>query len=207
MKKSIRLTVYQHLVGSKADGADAFCVLRHTMLGWCFLHDYNQACHVFDKYVEEIKKLENICFDCQSSVPGIGSQSLCTEVLTGEPPLSPDESYTSLSFTSQNPPEKVTSIGEDCEPLFPAHAKKSSAELAVPHPLLCGMPGRELSASKTDGAAFAGDFDVPPVLVYPNDLSTTDFKSHPLFASLGLTVREGAQLGLVFPKRIAGRGF
>ncbi|RCI11745.1 hypothetical protein L249_7610 [Ophiocordyceps polyrhachis-furcata BCC 54312] len=68
----------------------------------------------------------------------------------------------------------------------------------VPNPLLRGMPGREISVSKTDTAAFAGDVDAPPVLAYPHDLSAVHFHQHPLAKDLGWTSRAKAQLGLVY---------
>lgn len=66
------------------------------------------------------------------------------------------------------------------------------------------MPGRELSVAKTDGAAFAGDVDAPPVQAYPRDLSTTRFDQHLLAAELNMSSRDKAQLGLIFPKQLAG---
>ncbi|RDA93054.1 hypothetical protein CP533_0701 [Ophiocordyceps camponoti-saundersi (nom. inval.)] len=68
----------------------------------------------------------------------------------------------------------------------------------VPNPLLRGMPGREISVSKTDTAALAGDLDAPPVLTYPHDLSGVHFHQHPLAKDLGWTSRAKAQLGLVY---------
>lgn len=77
----------------------------------------------------------------------------------------------------------------------------------VPNPLLKGMPGRELSASKTDGAAFAGDIDAPQILAYPMDLSRQLFSEHPLAKELELTSREKATLGLLIPEEIKSREF
>jgi hypothetical protein len=69
------------------------------------------------------------------------------------------------------------------------------------------MPGRELSAAKTDGAAFAVDLGVPNVLVYPNDLSRTEFCIHPLSSSLDLNTEEMARLGLIVPEERSSRNF
>lgn len=78
---------------------------------------------------------------------------------------------------------------------------------AALHPLLSGMPGRELSGSKIDGAGFAGDVTAPPILIYPDDLSTTEYDEHPLAPFLNMSPREKAQLGLVIPKQISSRTF
>ncbi|RDA87602.1 hypothetical protein CP532_3965 [Ophiocordyceps camponoti-leonardi (nom. inval.)] len=77
----------------------------------------------------------------------------------------------------------------------------------VPNPLLRGMPGREISVSKTDTAALAGDVDAPPVLAYPHDLSSVHFHQHPLAKDLDWTSRAKAQLGLVVPSQLASRDF
>lgn len=75
----------------------------------------------------------------------------------------------------------------------------------VPDPLLKGMPGREISASKIDGAGFAGDFSAPPILTYPNDLSQQYFHQHPAVLWMEMTSREKASLGLVLPQEIKVR--
>lgn len=69
------------------------------------------------------------------------------------------------------------------------------------------MPGREISTSKTDGARFAGHLDAPPILVYPNDLSRTEYDEHPLAKHLDMTSRQKAQLGLLIPKQLHSRDF
>ncbi|GAO18435.1 hypothetical protein UVI_02042500 [Ustilaginoidea virens] len=74
-------------------------------------------------------------------------------------------------------------------------------------PLLKGMPGREISAAKTDGAAFAMDFSAPDVLVYPDDLSKEDFDMHPLAKHMDMSGNEMAQLGLLLPKERPSRDF
>ena len=77
----------------------------------------------------------------------------------------------------------------------------------VPNPLLKGMPGREISAAKTDGAAFAGDVNAPSVLAYPYDLSKQKFEEHPIAKELELTSRQKAEMGLLIPKEVKSRDF
>lgn len=77
----------------------------------------------------------------------------------------------------------------------------------VPNALLKGMPGREISTAKTDGAAFAGDIDAAPVLSYPSDLSRHSFDQHPLARALSLNSRQKASLGLILPKQLKSRDF
>ncbi|KAG6005355.1 hypothetical protein E4U21_000206 [Claviceps maximensis] len=87
------------------------------------------------------------------------------------------------------------------------HTSIHSISSATPTPLLKGMPGRELSPAKTDGAAFAMDFSAPDILVYPRDLSQTEFHVHPLAMYSGLGDTEMAVLGLKIPKTRSNREF
>lgn len=74
-------------------------------------------------------------------------------------------------------------------------------------PLLRGVPGRELSGAKTDGASWAGDHTVPQILCYPSDLSNTQFHEHPLAKELNMSSREKAMLGLLIPRELKTRNF
>ncbi|KAF5613432.1 uncharacterized protein FSUBG_640 [Fusarium subglutinans] len=59
--------------------------------------------------------------------------------------------------------------------------------LSTSHPLLKGMPGREMSPAKTDGALFSQDLSAPPVLSYPDNLSKTEFFQHPFTRKLDMS--------------------
>ncbi|KAL2753172.1 hypothetical protein ACRALDRAFT_1072278 [Sodiomyces alcalophilus JCM 7366] len=72
-------------------------------------------------------------------------------------------------------------------------------------PLLLGFPGREISGAKTDGHCWAGDFDEPDVIAYPDDVSKTEFYQHPLAREMGLSLQQQARLGLVIPKERRSR--
>ncbi|TEA20611.1 hypothetical protein C8034_v008571 [Colletotrichum sidae] len=76
----------------------------------------------------------------------------------------------------------------------------------LPTPLLGGCPGREISGAKSDGREWAYDFDSPPVLVYPDDLSKVEFNEHPLASYLeqemGWDKRMLAECGLILPAKI-----
>ncbi|ROT38357.1 hypothetical protein SODALDRAFT_350602 [Sodiomyces alkalinus F11] len=80
-----------------------------------------------------------------------------------------------------------------------------TAEGSVVTPLLLGYPGREISGAKTDGHCWAGDFDEPDIIPYPDDVSKTEFYQHPLAREMGRSVEQQALLGLVIPKELRSR--
>lgn len=169
------------------------------------------------RYSAEVRKLEDTCLEAlgamaRNSIPSTprghghrrhsSSLSSALAAISEEPdsqspvmsaPVvgSPVSTLANSSFRSSN---------SSC----PGSNRPASAQ-PVPNSLLKGMPGRELSPSKTDGALFAGDFDEPPILVYPNDLSTAEFDQHPLAKDMDLTPAEKARLGLILPKQIPSR--
>lgn len=83
----------------------------------------------------------------------------------------------------------------------------ASSAPPIPNPLLKGMPGREISPAKTDGARFAGDFEAPPVLAYPYDLSRQKFEQHPIAKELAMSQRQKVELGLILPREEKSRDF
>ncbi|KAF9870704.1 hypothetical protein CkaCkLH20_11806 [Colletotrichum karsti] len=76
----------------------------------------------------------------------------------------------------------------------------------LPTPLLAGCPGREISGAKSDGREWAYDWDSPPVLLYPDDLSKTEFHEHPLARHIelekGWEKHQLAMYGLILPAKV-----
>lgn len=182
---------------------------------WCSIPTYEEAQDSLLRYSEEVKKLEETClntlhkvelkraaaldrtspsrlsyiapFDGSKSPDNVPETPGSSNARTSDTSTIADVSFTSFMSSA---PTSVTSI--------------SSGQLA---PLLKGMPGRELSAAKTDGAAFAMDFTAPDILVYPDDLSKTEFYAHPIAKDLDLDTNEKARLGLILPKERSSRSF
>ncbi|KAF4589240.1 hypothetical protein GQ602_003129 [Ophiocordyceps camponoti-floridani] len=106
--------------------------------------------------------------------------------------------------------EEAKKIEEACLETLSAIERRCSAHAyapPMPNPLLRGLPGRELSAAATDTAALAGDVDAPPVLAYPDNLSSTHFHQHPLAKDLEWNSRTQAEHGLIVPSQVASRNF
>ncbi|WYZ43276.1 hypothetical protein EsH8_VI_000975 [Colletotrichum jinshuiense] len=102
----------------------------------------------------------------------------------------------------QLPPIEVSELTFESPPLT---VVESPPPPPLPSPLLAGCPGREISGAKSDGREWACDFDEPPVLGYPDDLSKTEFHEHPLAQHIelekGWEKHQLALYGLILPAK------
>lgn len=212
LRENIRFCIYEHLMRGQNSDLEKFRALQTRLYSWCNIPGYAEARDALLRYTEEFKKLEVLCLSTLHSLE-CRKRSLYI-------PESPAASsfFTSSSKSSTAPSPSSPFFGSDksdFESYFPSShvslaTKKSFASshnIAISSPLLKGMPGREISAAKTDGAAFAGDTGVPPLLLYPNDLSKLEFDHHPLARYLDMSPREKIQLGLIIPKQLSSRNF
>ncbi|KAJ6441135.1 cytochrome P450 312a1 [Purpureocillium lavendulum] len=199
LRDSIRFSVYEHLMGDNPHSPEALqaIYMREAMM----------------RYSEEVKKLEDTCLaalGAMESTTGVGharrrgssTGSSFVAVSDGSKSLSPFV----ITPAVGSPTSTLAGMSRPSSSSARTSSRVASAP-PVPNPLLKGMPGRELSASKTDGAAFAGDLTAPPILTYPDDLSTTEFDQHPLAREMNLSSAEKARLGLIIPKQIPSRDF
>ncbi|OAA66041.1 hypothetical protein ISF_03879 [Cordyceps fumosorosea ARSEF 2679] len=215
LRENIRFSVYEHLMRGEADDAAAWRALQTRLFTWCGMPGYADARDALLRYAEEFKKTELLCLSTlhalerrcgvpssSSSLPSpVESLSFLTSCSA-----SSRSSAAATAAVSPNPSSVFLSDRPDTSSLIlrdslasSGQAMSLSSSTAVAHraaPLLRGMPGREVSVAKTDGAAFAGDVDAPPVLAYPDDLSRREFDRHPLAPHLGISPREQMQLGL-----------
>lgn len=103
----------------------------------------------------------------------------------------------------QLPPIEVSELTFESPPLT---VVESPPRPPLPSPLLAGCPGREISGAKSDGREWACDFDEPPVLGYPDDLSETEFHEHPLAQHIelekGWEKQQLALYGLILPAKV-----
>ncbi len=214
LRESIRFSIYEHLMGDENDASPKRQSLQTRLFSRCNLPGYLQAWQAFTRYAEEFKKMEIMCFEVLNEVGSRRRRSLSVS--------SPIEStFLTSSSASHNsgvltPVTRQRDTLDETPPLHSPSPSSVKSNFSVtpsictrplPSPLLKGMPGREISGAKTDGAAFAGDTDAPPILTYPDDFSTFEFEEHPLAKHLDLSLREKAQLALVLPKHLASRDF
>lgn len=206
LRDSIRFSVYEHVMGDKLHNPKAFHAIQTRLLSWCNLPGYTSAYQSLKKYTQEVKKLEEVCFELLHDIESRPNSLRASSFITRASMLSTsDGSHNSVAVTSTD-----STSSSPVEPQLFEHLPMSPISPGappVPHPLLKGMPGREISAAKTDGAGFAGDFEATKILIYPNDLSRTEYDEHPLAKHLDLTSRQKAQLGLILPKQLNSRDF
>lgn len=227
LRESIRFCVYGHLMSGGSDttfqGRDSQS-FEERFLSRCSIPKYQEARQKLMSYTGEARKMEMTCL---AILHAIELRSSSTHTGHDSRPMTPS----SISFnlnrsktpeaTSATPGSSVTSACQHASSETSTIADmsvtsvRSSAYTTSDHslpsttlpPLLKGMPGRELSPAKTDGAAFAMDFSAPDVLAYPRDLSQTEYHVHPLAVHSGLSDTEMAELGLKIPKTRSNRDF
>ncbi|POR35528.1 Uncharacterized protein TPAR_04232 [Tolypocladium paradoxum] len=212
LRDSVRFSVYEHLMSDDPASVQAQRAIHMKLFCWCDIPGYVQAWEAMMRYSEEVKKLENTCLEALGVIERMsigvrprGSSTGSSFVAVSSGSKSPTV-YTPGASTVGSPGNTVADMSFPSASSNRGSARVNSAP-PVPNPLLKGMPGREISAAKTDGAAFAGDHQAPPILTYPEDLSTTEFDQHPVAKDLNMTSQEKAQLGLIIPKQIPSRDF
>ncbi|KAF4814582.1 hypothetical protein CGCTS75_v013326 [Colletotrichum tropicale] len=142
-----------------------------------------------------------------SHLPGVGSRpTVSTDVSDLTPRPSPRSGILRRNCP-RPPPINIPSVEDDIEDDEKTEVPPTSSESpGLPTPLLAGYPGREISGAKSDGREWAYDWDSPPVLLYPDDLSKTEFHEHPLARHIELEKgwEQGrlALYGLILPAKI-----
>ncbi|KAJ0279235.1 hypothetical protein CBS470a_009385 [Colletotrichum nupharicola] len=142
-----------------------------------------------------------------SHLPGVGSRpTVSTDVSDLTPRPSPRSGILRRNCP-RPPPINIPSVEDDIEDDEKTEVPPTSPESpGLPTPLLAGYPGREISGAKSDGREWAYDWDSPPVLLYPDDLSKTEFHEHPLARHIELEKgwEQGrlALYGLILPAKI-----
>ncbi|KAG5939325.1 hypothetical protein E4U53_007841, partial [Claviceps sorghi] len=150
----------------------------------CSIPTYEETRHKLGRYTGEANKMEMTCLGILHAVKLRSSSVLtlhCTRPSTPssvvlrqergrspEPtPATPSSSFSvkvcqgASSDTSTVADVSITSITSITSVRSSAHTSVHSISSRTLPPLLKGMPGRELSPAKTDGAAFAMDVSVP----------------------------------------------
>ncbi|KAF7562373.1 hypothetical protein G7046_g1732 [Stylonectria norvegica] len=179
LRDSIRFSVFEHLMSGDPFSEKQQKMIQLKLLCWCDIPDYARAREALIRYSEESKKLEEVCLAVLHDLERRSFSNISTTnasfVSAADRTMSP-EPYT---ISPRKPSPEVTLLADES---FGSRCSGPNSPLgvpSVPNPLLRGMPGREISAAKTDGAAFAGDTTVPPILSYPDDISNTEFHQHP----------------------------
>ncbi|KAK7413187.1 hypothetical protein QQX98_007911 [Neonectria punicea] len=196
LRDSIRFSVFEHLMGHDPFSEPRQQMIQMKLLCWCDIPGYPQAREALIRYCEESKKLEEVCLVILDDLERKGPSEMMARSTSAESSFmtSADNSTCSepsgISQRKTSPDTMITADASFDSRYSSLPSPTTQSALIASNPLLKGMPGRELSAAKTDGAAFAGDLNAPPILSYPEDLSTTEFHQHPLAHELEMTPLE-----------------
>ena len=201
----IRFAILVHLLGDNPSGEKQQAFIQEKLFIWCGLPRYEAAYKAFTQYIEEFKAIETLCFNVLKLAEAPTSRR---KSASRRPSFTPNSVVMVKSILRGSPqsPREVAELAGSQRPLSPEFVASAPP---VPNPLLKGLPGREVSPSKTDGAAFAFDDSSAPKLRVKSTstLSKTAFDQHPLAKDLNLDSREKAQLGLLLPKQKFRRKF
>lgn len=215
LRDSIRFSVFEHLMGNDLSDVQQQQAMQMRLLCWCDIPGYAQAWKALVQYSEETRKLEELCLAALNLIEQQDSTASCIGdfldspwIIFSDSSKSPVTASTPVTASSQGSPDTSTFTDASTVSLHQSCLGAGVSNVPpVPNPLLRGMPGREISPAKTDGAAFSGDISAAPVLTYPQNLSRTEFHQHPLARDLAMSSREKAQLGLIIPKQVSSRQF
>ena len=214
LRDCIRFSVYEHLMTSYSCSQRNRNSLSKKLNSWCDIAEYTEAQNSLVRYFEEFKKLEEICLGSLPKIEmkyvlGLNQSDSCQSSFATSSDIRKSIEILPARATSTTDTPDTGHMGD--KSMSSSISSKSESIASVPSgyltPLLRGMPGREISASKTDGAAFAADCGAPDLFSYPEDLSKTEFYMHPLAADLNLTLEDMARLGLIIPKERSSRDF
>ncbi|PHH79579.1 hypothetical protein CDD82_2300 [Ophiocordyceps australis] len=179
LRDTIRFTVYEHIMTGNSASEQQRQAIQMKLFCWCNVPGYAKSIDALATYARNVKELEKLCIEALETVEETSIPP--AQPLHGAEPsvrlvLDPNAATSPSPVAGATTAALLTDVRQP-EPTAPP----------VPNPLLRGMPGREYSPAKTDGAAFSGDVDAPSVLTYPNDLSMTEFVQHPLANELSMT--------------------
>ncbi|KAI9147664.1 hypothetical protein HJFPF1_12694 [Paramyrothecium foliicola] len=191
LRDSIRFSVFDHLVSTDTFSREKQKALEMKLFCWCDIPGYPQAYNAFMLYAEEAKKLEDVCLEAMHACEGLRFTFRRRASSTELQNSASSEGFRGSDTTVITPVSRPYTPNGDASTdtalssrASTSSGKRCSTVPSVPSPLLGGMPGREISAAKTDMAFMAGDFDTDPVRAYPHDLSLVEFCQHPLARDL-----------------------
>ncbi|KAM0216127.1 hypothetical protein ACHAQD_008041 [Fusarium lateritium] len=191
LRDSVRFSIFQHLMSEDSFSPNRREIIEMKLRCWCDVPGYPRARDALLRYTEEFKKLENVCLKVMNELERISMTTVSYQT------ISADSSALSGADASHHSSLLANSLQGENTILTPNtsvdNQQFTSTTPTTPwvpvafHPLLRGMPGREISPAITDGAMFARDFSAPPVLSYPDNLSKTEFFQHPFARKLDMT--------------------
>ncbi|WZH42467.1 uncharacterized protein QYS62_003463 [Fusarium acuminatum] len=189
LRDSVRFSIFEHLMSEDSFSPNRREIIEMKLRCWCDVPGYPRARDALLRYTEEFKKLENVCLKVMNELERRSMTAVSYQT------ISADSSILSVAEASHHSSLLASSLQDESTVLTP-NTSIDAQQPSTPwvpvafHPLLKGMPGREISPASTDGAMFARDFSAPPVLSYPDNLSKTEFFQHPFARKLNMSFVE-----------------
>ncbi|KAG8670133.1 hypothetical protein FPOAC2_09475 [Fusarium poae] len=206
VRDSVRFSVFEHLISKDCFTQERQEVIQMKLRCWCDTSSYAEVRDVMVRYCEEFKKVEELSIRLLDKLEKKSGNTVYHHAVNSGSPTK----FT--ADTSCNSGPQAVSSQVESTVLIPntslenqGSAKQLLATPQLPlafHPLLRGMPGRELSPAKTDIALLARDMSQPPISCYPDNLSKTFFYQHPRAKKLKMSTLEQAALGLLLPAEL-----
>ncbi|KAF4967532.1 hypothetical protein FSARC_4917 [Fusarium sarcochroum] len=190
LRDSVRFSVFEHLMSKDPFSKQRQEIIQMKLRCWCDVPGYPRAREALVRYSEEFKKLEDVCLTILSDLERRSANAVSYHATSaGSSMLSGANTSHDSNLLINSPQAGSTILSPNTSFDDQQSALMSPTSSLVPlnfHPLLKCMPGRELSAARTDGAGFVQDLSAPPVLCYPDDLSKTEFYQHPFARKLDM---------------------
>jgi serine/arginine repetitive matrix protein 2 len=199
LRESIRFSIFDHLMSRDPFSQEQQQAIQTRLLSWCDMPNYAKAQEALSRYATEFVKLEEVCLDILGAIE--------QQRLENSAPTSSDSSFFILADTSQGSDTGTTDAKRQSNPGDALRGFLQQDPLVAPPgppcSLLMGMPGRELTGSRTNGSDFVMDADMPTCPGLLDELSKDQFDEHPLSKNFGWSAAEKASLGLLLPKQIS----
>ncbi|KAM0345389.1 hypothetical protein ACHAPU_006552, partial [Fusarium lateritium] len=194
LRDSVRFSIFEHLMSEDSFSSKRQEIIEVKLRCWCDVPGYPRARDALVRYSEEFKKLENVCLKVMNELERRSMTDGSYPAISGDSSMlsGADTSHNSSLLTNSLQDDSTTRTSNtsiDNQHFTPTSPTSPCVTLDF-HPLLRGMPGRELSPASTDGAMFARDLSAVPVLSYPDNFSKTEFFQHPFARKLEMSFAE-----------------
>ena len=200
LRDSIRLFIFEHLMGEDPFSLKKQNNIRMKLQQWCGVPEYEKARDALGQYMWETKSFQKLCLQFLNEVEKHKKNTPPRGIAaTGDEPHG--ELETPTSSPSSPLPQDTPTKAPRAKMLSSSNVARSRISSAPPASSLLptNVPGREITAAPTNRAAFSGP-NYPSTPPSKSASSTTEFHEHPIAAHLKMTTAEKASLGLIIPK-------
>lgn len=106
LRDSIRFSIFEHIMGDKWHTPQQFQAIKMRLMSWCDLPEYKQAWQALKRYTEEVKKIEEICFEILHEIESRPSSLRASSFIA-------DTSFSSISEESRSSMPPPTSVDSE----------------------------------------------------------------------------------------------